>query len=809
MMADFRLRLLLTSSVALPLSTLAAAAPAYAQESQAGTQASAQAGGEIVVSARRRGDEALSRVGGSIQVLGGEELAQKGVVSFDDYSRQIAGISANNQGPGQTQISFRGMNSSRLNHANPNVPATVAIYFGATALTSAGFNPDAGLVDVSRVEVLRGPQGTLFGASAMSGMIRIIPNDPKFDRFEASGTITGFATKSGGSSFAVNAAANIPVTDNFALRVVGYNNSNGGYIDNIYDGQKDYNDDRTYGGRIVALYQPTPEFSAKVTAAYQNAHSDGRPQEYVPGDPAAGRGLVSGVSILQAGETLAQFRATSGLQTSKQVPDTFDDRMWFVTGELSAQLSDAVTITSATSYLDRKFLNRLDDTYRERDFAAQLAGFGATTACATGPGFCYGANNEIPIYRGDFRNDNTQQRFSEDLTANIKFSDNFSAVMGAYYEREKRSLSQAMYVLGFDAWHASPTTGATLGGFLPLTLSTQNAGVDNLFDGIFALNTRQIAAYGELSAKFGKFELNIGARYFDYKQKARIRWNGYLEFADDRLDDGRVGDSGINPKFEAIFRPTDNITTYVSAAKGFRLGSVAQFINQGFCATELQQLGVSSIPDKVKSDSLWNYEAGVKTRFHGGSLNVSAYRMDWKNARTQVFLSCGWIAEFNDAQIRSEGIEAEFNFSPVRGLVLNGSVSYNNSRLSAAAPSIKAAKGDPTPFAPKWTANAGFEYTAEKALFGWDWFVGGDVSFIDQQYTELGAGTSLTRYVLPSSTVFNARTGFAADNWRLSFFVRNLTNERIVTGADIDRRQPLHYAIGRPLNAGMTLQFNM
>jgi iron complex outermembrane recepter protein len=199
---------------------------------------------------------------------------------------------------------MRGINTTRLNQANANVPATVGVYFDETPLTTSGFEPDSGLFDIDRIEVLRGPQGTLFGASAMSGMIRIIPKSPQLGAFSVEGGLSGYDTEHGEPGYAGHAAVNIPMTETMAMRLVGFNVSNGGYIDNVYPFgvDEDYNDENIYGARLMSLWKATDALSLKGTLSYQNSHSDGRPDEYAPNDPAAGVGLVTGASLLVTGE---------------------------------------------------------------------------------------------------------------------------------------------------------------------------------------------------------------------------------------------------------------------------------------------------------------------------------------------------------------------------------------------------------------------------------------------------------------------------------------------------------------------------
>ena len=145
-------------------------------------------------------------------------------------------------------------------------------------MTTSGYQPDSGLIDIDRVEVLRGPQGTLFGASSMSGAIRIIPKAPDFEEFAAEGGVSASHTKHGDPNYAGHAVVNLPVTDNFAARFVGFSQSNGGFIDNVYPlgGDEDYNSDDTWGGRVSVLWDASDDLTLKGTFAYQKTEADGR-----------------------------------------------------------------------------------------------------------------------------------------------------------------------------------------------------------------------------------------------------------------------------------------------------------------------------------------------------------------------------------------------------------------------------------------------------------------------------------------------------------------------------------------------------
>lgn len=761
---------------------------------------------EVVVTARKRGAESLQDIGGSIQVLDGTGFSETMTTGFEDYMRQVPSLSANSSGVGQAQLSMRGISAARLNHANPNIPSTVSLYFDETPISTSGFNPDAGLFDIARIEVLRGPQGTLFGASSMSGAIRLIPNDPRTDELTASVNLSTFDTADGSASYHGNGTINIPINDSLAVRAVAFSLENGGYIDNVYNGEDDYNDESIAGGRLLGLWDATDSLTAKATLMYQRSESDGRPQEQRIGDPAEIT-TGSGYDLALPSETNDQLIITDERQNAKFLNDTFEDEMFL--GSLQFEwLRESYSITSITSYLSREMDNTLDDTRRTRDLLGTANLFGASGQAVFALGDFDPETLEGAIYldQVDLENKTTNDKFTQEVRISSEFDGPFNIVAGAYYEDDSRRLDQINDLDGLDAWIASPND---LDGFFGSNFGSplENA----YFDGTFDVETTQFALFAEATYEYGDFEFTAGGRYYDYDQDASIRWQGWVEFSDDRLDSNTT-ESGFNPMAEVLYHATDETTLYARAAEGFRIGSVQQFINPVFCASELEELGFDGVPTEIDGDSLWNYEAGVKTTLLNGSTtaNVSVYQMDWSNARTQTFLSCGWIVEFSLVDMVSRGVEVEFVSSPTDRLDLNLAFAYNNSEvdgsLPPSAPPI-AADGDTAPFAPEWTATAGFRYGIPAAISAFDWYIRGDLSYVSSQFNELGT-QQLERVEIPSNTVANLYSGLSNGNWEFGVFARNLTDERIVMGADTDRQRPAQLAVGRPRNIGVQLTYN-
>ncbi|MFA3791315.1 TonB-dependent receptor [Aliiglaciecola sp. SL4] len=786
----------------------------------------------IMVTSRKRGNESIQDIGGSIQAVTGEKLASNAALGFDDYMRSVPGLSANNSGSGQTQITMRGAASTRLNHANPNVPATASIYFDETNVTTSGFNPDGSLIDVSRVEVLRGPQGTLFGASSMTGAIRVIFNEPELDETIVKGRFSTYATKGGSLSTNGDLTLNLPITDNFAVRASGYSAYKGGYIDNVYPAagiDEDFNDDSIQGVRLKALWEVNDSLIIRSSLSFQETHSNGRPDEQQIDDPNAGIGLQSvdrglnNRSILLPGESIEQFNVKEELQVSKIVAETFDDKYMLATFQFEQEFEN-LNLTGITSYFDREFENTLDDTYRSRDWinVGNESWFGIGESLINLGSDPTDPNSAVPVAASPFNNDTKQERLSQELRLSSDFDGNFNFIAGVYYEDDSRAFEQNIILPGLDAWVSEIAGPGFFGSDDPFIYGQTLA--DNWFEGRYTFDTKQISIFGEASFDFGDLELILGGRYYDYTQDADILFAGYIEFAvgGDRLVD-TIDESGFSPKVELVYKATDDITMYGSISEGFRLGSVQQFISPG-CEGDLRGIGalganqtVDDIPTTIDSDTLINYEVGFKSTFNNGStrVNVAAYQIDWSDARSQVFLGCGWILEGNFFDIESKGLELNADSSLTDDLSVSLNVGWNNAEISsvkAGAESLGSA-GDPTPMAPEWNISVGFDYYIDNVFNDYSGFIRGDTSYTSEQYSSLGSGLEaatlgqVSRIEIPSSTVINLFTGISQDNWELSLFIRNLTDERIITGVDVDKRSPAVFSRARPRNMGVSVKF--
>ena len=759
---------------------------------------------EVVVTAQKRGvAESIQDIPSSLQAIGSEMIDKNQLKNFAEYAQLVPSLLANDSGGGQTQISMRGVFAARVSHAQPQTRSTAAMYVNDIPVTTAAFNPDAGLFDIERVEVLRGPQGTLYGSGSMSGAIRLIPKSPDLENLSGSiGTTLSFA-EDGDESYEVNGVLNIPVGDTFALRGVGYYGDKGGYIDNVFTGEDDYNDEEMYGGRLTGRWVPSDSFSLEGMLIYHNSEADGRPEEYVPGDPEAFTGRVSGASLVAAGESLSQHTITDDYQITKpNGTDPFDDE-FYIFGLTAEWQASWATIVSVTSYFDREYLNVLDDNQRIRDI------LGATSFVTGEPFF------------STLFNESEQEQFTQELRFVSTEDAPFRWLFGLFYSNEEKQFDQQQPTPGLDLF--LPAIG------LPDSAGF-GAGADMVFEGAQSVDTEEMAAFGEMTFAFGsrdQFEFTVGARAFEYEQDTKQSFVGVAigTFGGESFK-GDISESGISPKFLFNYRVTDDNIVYASAAEGFRLGGtntaipVAGAGNPSLtdCGPSLAAVGIPfPLPD-VDSDSLWQYEIGSKNTLWGGKAraNIAAYYIDWDDVQTQVFLPCGFIVEVNSGKLVSTGLEMDFAADLTDQLSVNFGAAYTSSELDEDSVFLQASKGDGAPFVPEWHITGGFDYRKPVDFLGGnEWYLRGNVVYVserDSQFSKTGftepGGPTIPNFKLPSYTTANLYTGLVNDNWEFAFFVKNLTDERIVSGIDFDRRQPATFTVGRPRTVGFNVKYS-
>ena len=390
---------------------------------------------QIIVTAQKRAS-ALQDVPFSVGAATEQQIRDSGSTNIVDLARNFAGLTITDLGPGQSQVSIRGISAGQVvRDLVGGVKESVGVYLDESAISQALFTPDLDLFDLERFEVLRGPQGTLFGAGSTSGTVRYITRQPQIGEFEGAaeaGAYTGTDTDFG---FNLRGVVNLPMADTAALRVVGYYNELAGFIDSVYPGRgtrEDVNSGEKMGARVALLIQPNENLSITPRIVYQKLETDGYPR-------------IDHYNILGNPFTTTQPAVNPGRRGQvTQIPEGIDDEMTLADVVINAGLG-GLTLTSVTSYMDR-------DVVVVRD-ASQLTG---SVSISLGGAFPQGA--PIPATPAEVRLnspliDTTQLKtLSQEVRLASDGGDAFEWLVGAFYQDIDREYGQNLPTPGYDAF---------------------------------------------------------------------------------------------------------------------------------------------------------------------------------------------------------------------------------------------------------------------------------------------------------------------------------------------------------------------
>ena len=690
-------------------------------------------GGDIVVTALRR-DTRIQDTPLAISAVTGASLETAGTTSFTDLTRNAPSLRIVDSGPGQRRVIVRGVTAA----GEP----TVGVYYDeapvsgsvSTSSDSSATTPDFRLFDVARAEVLRGPQGTLFGAGSMGGTLRIIFEKPKADRLEAafSGNMT--TVKSGKEGASVDAMINIPIVqDVLAIRAVGNYNQFAGYVDNIRLGLKDINDGNSYGGRLLARFTPNSDITLDLAANYEKVATD---------------------SSRWISETGVKY-ATNGRAES----GNYDENKLF-NGTLTWDFGP-VAMTASTTYTDRKRINMGDvsDTFIGRDTPA-----GCTTyrkvGCANPAVYADYLADTRSLFSSVLWQPNKVTNWANEVRFSTTGSGPFQATAGVYMQDRDTTVRSTLLL-------ADPVTGE---------IRDPDVAANIAYDRTINDTLKQKAAFAELSyTLFDKLTLTAGTRYYEYKKTV----GGRIDLGQEHYSsvvtpytEAKTKDNGFVYKFNISYQVNDDVMVYTQAAQGFRPGGVNQVI------------GLSAGLAAYDSDSLWNYEIGVKSEpFRRVYFNVAGYCIDWDDLQVSARTSgtgsvFGLIANAGAARI--EGVEVELSAEPADGLMLSANGAFTDARLTedqkSAVVTTTAKKGDRLAFVPRWNVGASAEYTAPMTdtLEGFGRL---DFTYTSNSYSVVSSVDSYRRFV-PSNRLVNARIGVQGPDggWGAYLFVQNVFN---------------------------------
>lgn len=794
MTRDSRNFSLLASSAAIVMcfAATASADPAQATSSQAASSDNSDSLEEIVVTAQKR-SENLKAVPVSISVLSGAVLNSRTISNLDDLSRAVAGLSIQANGQeGNAQLQIRGVSSTAGD-------STVNIYLNETPISiSARYGGATQPIpfDLDRAEVLRGPQGTLYGASSLGGTIRYIQKKPNLETFGGFAESDLSGTVHGGVNYEMSALVNIPVAnDVFAIRVGGLYGADSGWIDN-YDGNGDLahggvNSDRKRLVRFSALYQPNDDLTIQANTTYQSFDTKDTSSFYTD----AGASNSTGFGA-------APYIVTTGLfKQSKLVGEGAIDRVLVSDIDVTADLGFA-DLTSVTSYFRRSNPQTIDGTYYNS---------GALVAYFLPPQFTPKASvafSPSPVYQQMGWNSWSQEiRLSSPADAGSPFK----WVGGIYVSAVHASTSQndpdPLIARNFLAAYGVPIG----------SISEALAGRPNdpgLFDPIYAFGQEeridQYAAFGQVTYDIlDDLHLSAGLRY-SLARDVTISKNDLNAFYDLGLP-AKVKNTikawSATPRFSLSYDIDNDTSIYTTEAKGFRLGGPAGSLPSGpgnSCQPSYEALGLTGAPGAYGADSLWSYEAGVKSTLadHSISINAAGYLIEWSRVQQGVNLpSCGYSFTANAGDAEIYGSEIDLLYAPkfVKGLKLGVNASFNHAKITKTTAPF-AQVGQTLEDVPERTATVSVDYDTP-IVNDWSGFAHVDYDFIGHSHGAFQ--TYLPEYENKTYGVVNAQLGVDTDTWKIYLFAKNLFNDHTIYQQPTVASVTEGYTV-RPLTIGIS-----
>ena len=748
-----------THSVAMALAIAgclgAASGRAAAADTTPSTAAESTELQEITVTATRRRETTVDTPI-AIDAFSGSTLKNYGVDSLQDLHKVDASVTVNNFGATQQQIVIRGISS--------NIAATTGLYLDESPLLGGFQNnfrgdgtPGIRLIDVDRVEVLKGPQGTLFGSGSMDGTLRIISRKPDLDSWGGAFTAEGAIITGGDPFFDGNAVLNAPIVkDTLGVRLVAWGEAGGGFIDqklNPTTTLENVNEVNLKGFRGTALWQPITDLKIDASFNYQNTD-------------------VTGVQFWNASSTVVSQATPAPLVNTEPSRQPYHDNymLYNVTADYDLHVGEVIAVfTHGTKYTVQPF----DST---------------PTNCSFGlcPPF-------LPplqfVPELTFADTTAELRYVSKLSGPVQF------VAGGYYEKDNSTFNGSAvyndpdgYVACIDLAQCEERglrkPGNNFAGGLPANVLE--------FGTIDRTEVSQYAFYAQADWKIvDPLTLTLGARYFSADIKDRTystqdiappnacNWvfgcvtPPYITF------DGSEKQSKTTYNIALLYKLTTDVNLYVRAASGFRIGGIN---------TDYNPANLPQVPLGYEPDQLWDYEGGIKAYFLNRSLymDFAIYHLDWTNQHINAIANGAFEYTLNAGKTTTDGFEFDLNYLITRGLTVNAAVSYNDAKLAETLPpAVTAAgnggnKGDPLPLSPRWVAAAGlnYEFPLNDQVRG---YATTSVSYRDAM--QIGFNPTDQYYgKVPPYTLADLKVGMRWSHWDLGLFVRNVGNTVAWTG---------------------------
>ena len=801
----------------------------------------------------------------AVSAITSEKLDQMGISNFEDYLIQLPGVTAGGSGPGQNTIYIRGVASTTPAISIAGVAGlapNVAFYLDEQPLAQPGRNLDVYAADLSRVEVLAGPQGTLFGSSSQAGTVRLITNKP--DPSEAYGKLKmGFSqTNSGGTSNNFEAMYNLPVSDKVTLRGVVYSDDKGGYIDNVHgtrtleesarfrvegfvrtngvpvsaartgfqgggvdaDGngyvdmpgvtfiaadntdllEEDFNQSKYTGARLSALISLSDDWELLLSHTTQELEADG---------------------VFFADPNLGDLEIQSYIDDSLQ--DEFDNTSWTLTGRVAG-----LDVVYTGAYTERTADQNIG--YSDYMFVGQYLPYYVCDYSVTygdGTGTCYEPNMSAPshseteVSTHEIRITTDQDKRTR-LTAGAFFSET------TLQERVSFTYPGSIKAQGWGGAGSGPGFASPNYSYGDGYLSSNEPyAPGEIFRNDIERTDEQMGVFGELSYDISDdLSVTLGARYYDieidFDGSAAGSFYNFCGSTNPACVDAQVfgtniatlygGDnptSGIDKatadgtifKFTASYTPTEDMLLYATVSEGFRAG----FLNRPGGYTS--QDGLYTVPYQFDTDEMMNYEFGWKADMMDGRMrfNGSVFMAQIDGLQTTIFDPSIANLFFSDNAADAEvtGLEADVIWAPesIEGLTISAGLSILDTEITKTLTTSKdVVAGDSLAFAPERQANlqARYEWTTDSGLTA---HIMPHLAHSASSYSDI---IRINRDRIAGWTLMGLTAGVTSDTWGAELYIDNLTDERAELARNyINDRERVSYARPRTMGVRMTYNF--
>lgn len=814
---------------------------------------------EITVTATRV-EESLQDVPIAVSALGGDDIEELGITNFSDYVLQLPSVTAGGSGPGQNTIYIRGIASTTPNLTTAGVAGlapNVAFYLDDQPLSQPGRNLDVYAADLQRIEVLSGPQGTLFGASSQAGNVRLITNKPDLSGTFGKVSVGAGAVAEGEGNSNIEAMLNLPVGMNFGLRGVVYYDKKGGWMDNVAgtidasesarfrpEGtvrdngvpvsaqragfqstadlsgvtfleadnsslvEEDFNETTYTGGRIAARWDMNENWRFDVAYATQDIESDG----VFFADPDLGDLEVQRFS-------------------PDTIEDSFDNFSWTATallGELEAVYTGAYTdreTDQITDYTDYLFVGQYLPYYICDGYVTYPAT--VPTGTCQPPNLFVDSRTETEVQTHEFRITTDQSRRWR-VTAGAFFSD-----------LELKEINDFTYPGSIDALGFGTQTGFAPN--YPLTNVEVTGIINNAFPGYFSdpgpfpegvifrndvLRTdEQLGVFGEFSYDINdRWSVTLGGRWYDIE--VDFEGSANSSFFNKGVDDDAQAfgtnisaqyrpDNDVGAPDKAVadgtifkatvdWRPIPGQMYYLTWSEGFRPG----LLNRPGGAAGPNNF---TVPFELDTDDVTNIEIGTKADFFDSTfrLNAALFFVDIERLQTTIFDPSITNLFFSDNAADAEvmGLEGDFSWLPAFSdrLTFSGSFSFLDTEITnVITPTNDVQAGDELAFAPEFqgTLRARYEWNLAS---GWAAHVMPMVSWSSESFSDI---VTINRAEIDSWTMWGLTAGVANEKWSFELFGNNLTDERAEMARNfVFDRHRVTYAPPRTIGVRASLNF--